>query len=769
MGGVVRMLTVSFLLAFALPTLPAETPEEAAFRTDVAPLIATYCVKCHGADKPKAGLNLVKDADAASALRSRKAWGLVREAIETGTMPPDGKPKPPQAQADKAVAWLEAQLSKVDCKLQTDPGRVTLRRLNRAEYRNTVRDLVGVDYQPTEDFPSDDVGYGFDNIGDVLTLPPLLMERYLAAAEDISAKAIADDNPPRPMVKHITLDEKSGGAEYSKRFGRILASEGQVQVGFPFPLDGEYTIHLRAFGQQAGPEPVKMAIKLDDKVLKAFDVKSVESNVGSFDARVRVSKGTHLVSAAFLNDFYNAGEADPKRRDRNLVVLSMEVIGPLPVDGGKLPESHRKIVFKKPKGYGDTETWRAILHRLASRAYRRPATAEDVTRLLRLVELAKQDGERWEVGLRLAIQGILVSPHFLFRVELDRSSPGASQRIDDYELASRLSYFLWSSMPDDELFEAARTGGLRSPGTLEAQVARMLKNPRSRALTRNFAGQWLQIRKLRDVTPDKDLFPKFDPPLRDAMRRETELYFEEIVREDRSILDFLDSDFTYVNDRLAKHYGIAGGSGKDFRRVTLTDGRRGGLLTQASILTVTSNPTRTSPVKRGKWVLEQLLGTPPPPPPPNVPELQESKEALSGTLRQRMEQHRSNPSCASCHAKMDPLGFGLENFDAIGAWREKDGANAIDTSGVLPGGQTFDGPKGLRTILMGKRTEFTKCLTSKLLTYAIGRGLEDSDQCVVDRISESVAASGYRFSRLVIEIVMCDPFQKRRGKGGEPS
>lgn len=760
--------TALALLAFVSHLLRAETAEEAAFKTDVAPLLATYCLKCHTGGKAKAGLDLSTYPDAGSVLKARKNWDRVREVLEVGTMPPEDKPQPSQDQADRAVAWLQGQLSKVDCRIQDDPGRITLRRLNRAEYRNTVRDLVGVDYEPTDDFPSDDVGYGFDNIGDVLTLPPILMEKYLAAAEAIAARAIVDDNPARPRVKNVFLT-KDAVRTPRGRNGVLLATNGEVGLDHQFASDGDYLIHVQAYAEQAGPEPAKMAFRLDGRPFHEVEVKA-RNDFKTYEARLRVEKGKHRVEVAFLNDFYDPTHADPEKRDRNLIVRRnfWEVVGPLPKDQGRLPESHRRIVFKKPRGPGDIETIRQILERLATRAYRRPATAEEVTRLLRLVELAKIDGERVEVGLRLALQGILVSPHFLFRVELDRDASGASHRVDDFELASRLSYFLWSSMPDQELFEAARRGALRSPGTLEAQVTRMLKDPHSRALTENFAAQWLQIRKLKDVTPDKGRFPNFDDSLRDAMRRETELFFGAIVREDRSILEFLDSDFTFVNDRLARHYGLPVGSGDKFRRVALTDGRRGGLLAQASVLTVTSNPTRTSPVKRGKWVLEQLMGTPPPPPPPDVPELKESKEALSGTLRHQMEQHRANPNCASCHAKMDPLGFGLENFDAVGAWRETDGPHPIDASGTLPGGQSFTTPKGLRGILKAKDREFTRCLGAKLLTFALGRGLDDADQCVVDQIAEGVAADGHRFSRLVLEIVRSDPFQKRKGRG-EPT
>ena len=763
-----RIVAALALLEFGQALARAgESAEDAAFKADLAPLLASFCVKCHAGEKPKAGINLTDLADPASVPKSRKTLDRVREALDSGTMPPEDKPQPTSDQAKKAVHALQAMLSKADCRLQNDPGRVTLRRLNRAEYRNTVRDLLGVDYLPTEDFPSDDVGYGFDNIGDVLTLPPILMEKYIAAAEAIAAKAIVDDNPTRPPTKNVKLDDNSGGQK-ARRFDRLLTTNGDIKAEYDFPVDGAYIVRVRAYGQQAGGDPAKMALKYDGKSLKEFEVKSTDVSLGTFEVKFDATKGKKTIAAAFLNDFFDESQADPKQRDRNLGVRSFEIVGPLPVDNGRLPESHRRIVFKKPKGYNDVDTIRAILERLATRAYRRPATAEDVTRLLKLVELAKLDGERVEVGLRLAVQAVLVSPHFLFRVELDRNADGASHLVDDYEFASRLSYFLWSSMPDDALLDAAKKGQLRSPGALEEQVARMLKDPRSKALTENFAGQWLQLRNLKTIAPDKTQFPKFDEPLRAAMKRETELFFEAIVKEDRSILDFLDADFSFVNDRLAKHYGIGQPGSDEFRRVTFTDGRRGGLLTQASILTVTSNPTRTSPVKRGKWVLEQILGTPPPPPPPEVPDLKDEKAGqLTGSLRQRMEQHRANPNwCAHLyHTKMDPLGFGLENFDAIGSWRDKDGQFPVDASGILPGGKAFEGPRGLREVLKGKDKEFTRCLTEKLMTFALGRGLEEPDRCVVDKIAETVASDGHRFHRLVLEIVRSDPFQKRKAQG----
>jgi hypothetical protein len=412
------------------------------------------------------------------------------------------------------------------------------------------------------------------------------------------------------------------------------------------------------------------------------------------------------------------------------------------------------------------EAAREIITRFASRAFRRPARPEEVDRFLKLYDQADHEGERFENRVRLALYGVLVWPHFLFRIELDPTDakPGTSYPINEYALASRLSYFLWSSMPDDELFALAAKGRLRQ--NLDAQVRRMLRDPKSAAFVENFAGQWLTIRKLAYVVPDPKTFPNFDEELRAAMTRETELFFEAILREDRSILELLDADFSFVNERLAKHYGIAGVAGPEFRRVKLP-ANRGGILTQASILTLTSNPTRTSPVKRGKWVLEQILNSPPPPPPPDVPELPETKQ-LTGSLRKVMEQHRENALCASCHRRMDPIGFAFENYDAVGAWREQDGGFAVDPSGELPDGQSFQGPAELKVILKGKKDVFTRCLTEKVLTYALGRGLEYYDRCAVDAILEALDQNDDRLSSLVVAVAKSEPFQMRTATGENP-
>ncbi len=750
------------------------------FQTAVLPVLTKYCTGCHGSSKAKAGLNLASYRDETSARSNRKTWERIKEYLEGGLMPPDDRPQPTREELSQLTGWIKSALKADDCGRTFDPGRVTIRRLNRAEYNNTIRDLISIDFHPADDFPSDDVGYGFDNIGDVLSMPPILLEKYLAAAEAISEEAIVLGSSAKGMVKTWNSETLGAAAGGSPRDDGtlILTSESEIAVNYQFPRTAHYVIRVRACGDQAGPDPVRMAIRVDGKELKRFDVIAPSGKFQDFQFRQNLRGGPRRLSVAFLNDYYQPSEPNPKQRDRNLIVESIEVEGPLYSIGDPLPEVHRRIIFTTPKSKNEFSTAsRAILERFASRAYRRPVTEGELTKLMKLVDLVAQKGDSFERGIQLAIQAVLVSPQFLFRVELGSRALSTKKKTDattpvemigDFELASRLSYFLWSSMPDDELWRAALDGSLRSTDTMEKQVRRMLRDPKAHALVENFAGQWLQLRNLKSLNPDRGRFPSFDDKLRDAMIRETELFFEAVMRGDSSVLDFVDSDFTYVNERLARHYGLSGVKGEQFRRVRLKKGHeRGGLVTQASILTVTSNPTRTSPVKRGKWVLEQLLGTPPPPPPPNVPVLTEDAKALTAaTLRLRMEQHRSKASCAVCHNKLDPLGFGLENFDAVGAWREQDGGVPVDASGTLPSGESFRGPKELKSILKTHTPEFTRCLTEKMLTYALGRGLEDYDRCAVDQILKSLESSRYRFSALVLGIVNSDPFQKRRGADG---
>lgn len=767
--GIPPILTALALLPAALPTdLPAASspttdPPAADSAEGVRALFKTYCLECHAGEKPEGRVNLSKLLDQGTTPGNRKRWVRVMDNVEGGTMPPDDYPQPADDEVEALRAWVEAALEKVDCGQVVDPGRVTIRRLNRTEYNNTIRDLVGIDFHPADDFPSDDVGYGFDNIGDVLTLPPILMEKYLAAAETIAKRAI--------------VVEGAGAGEPAKEYeGRPLASTGEAAAEHDFPRDATYILRVRAYGQQAGPDPARMTVKLDGKPLQTFDVAAVEAEPGVYEVRAKAKAGVHRIAAAFINDYYAPDNPDPKLRgDRNLFVESLAVDGPIHEAGDPLPESHAGIIFRSPQNpdeYHDCAS--AVIERFMRRAYRRPVTGGEVARLVRLAELARENGDGFERGIQLAVQAVLASPQFLFRVELHRPQRDKDGKpidaaggapLNAFEVAARLSYFLWSSMPDDELSSLAEKGDLLQPEVLEQQVRRMIQDPKAEAFVDNFAGQWLQLRRLKDANPDRKQFTTFDEPLRDAMRQESELFFAAIMREDRSVLDFIDADYTFLNQRLAEHYGVPGVEGPEFRRVKLDTDRRGGLITQASILTVTSNPSRTSPVNRGKWILEQILGDPPPPAPPEVPLLadDDDKAILSGTLRQRMEEHRANPTCAACHSRLDPPGFGLENYNAVGAWRDKEGDNPIDASAELPTGESFNGPGELKALLKSRKGAFVHTLSEKMLTYALGRGLEESDACVVEAVSKAVAADEYKFSRMVLEIVKSDPFLKRRG------
>ncbi len=754
----------------ALPTPPAPPT----FGRDVLPVVRKYCLSCHSGGDAAAGLALDKYKTVAAVLKEKTKWEHVAQNVAASHMPPAAMPQPTRQQRDRLTQWVEAALSGAEGDAQ-NPGRVTLRRLNREEYNNTIRDLFGIAFKPAADFPSDDIGYGFDNIGDVLSISPLLMEKYLSAAEKISMQAVvapdADVRLARFGAEKLTPDK---GANFSDDGGRNLNTEAEVGVDYSFPAAGEYVLRARAWAQQAGDEAARMALKLDGQELRVFDVTAVAGDSATYEHRLVVPAGRHRVTVTFTNDFYDEKLPEDKR-DRNLIIDAIEIEGPRLI-APPLTPSHLKIL-PRPVTEAMTPQERAnytreILSRLARRAYRRPVTVQEVERLAGYVEAAQKEGDSFERGVQVAIQAMLVSPHFLFRIEREpdaksgKNAKPAVRQLNDFEVASRLSYFLWSSTPDDTLLWWAEKGRLSEPQHLLHQVRRMLKDPKASALAGNFAVQWLELRRLSDVAPDPKLFPSFTPQLRAAMLTETTMFSEEIIRKDRSILDFLDAPFSYLNGPLAKHYGIAGVRGDKFARVVFsgdTAKRRGGILTHASVLTVTSNPTRTSPVKRGKWVLEEILGTPPPPPPPNVPDLSEDKAVITAaTLRRRMEQHRKNPACSSCHARMDPIGFGLENYDAIGAWRTKEGKFPVDASGELAGGRKFNGAAQLKGILKGQKEQFTRALAGKMLTYALGRGLERSDKRAVEAIAQAAAADDYRFSSLVSAVVQSAPFRMKR-------
>ncbi len=1051
-GGLVWLAVAPLASGAFFGSPSAKDPAKLSYQKDVLPLLKKYCYDCHADGIKKGGVEFDTYKSHSDLLADRKLWNQTLLNIRSREMPPaDKKKQPTLAERELIQAWIDFEVFKTDGK-NPDPGRVTLRRLNRAEYNNTIRDLVGVNFRPADDFPADDSGYGFDNIGDVLSMPPVLLEKYLSAAEKILAQAIVDR--PVARARSTRLDPKTlegpvetyvgatgtmrmftkGAAtmrftnaktgehrlrihaaervsgqeparmevrldgnvvqtvsvngtlesptvvefkvtltagEHSLAFGLLNPLDGPAGTGTKYsrglaielielfdppeagqaleqarptaqrilprqmqggntptnpdsarrvsgtkPLTakfsvaraGEHRLRLSTQTRFIAPELTKMEIQVDGKVVKVIDVRGDPELPHIAELPVQLKAGQHELSMGLVNPFKTAPDKKGNSQSRAFAVEWVEVVEPTPnsvlrllpdflmvgynakqlgdgwvslnsveeddvafdfnaprdgeyflrtlawakatssnamvltfmrddqilkqvkveadesapehyearfrLPAGKhhlrvvvlrnkaglppeeaakpltgktqkgtvnvhhleiegppeaaaemLPETHRRIFFKRATKETAPQIAREVIGAFARRAYRRPVTSAEVERLMKLYELGRKHGETFEGSVQQALKAVLVSPHFLFRGELqpEPDNPKAVHPVNEYSLASRLSYFLWSSMPDEELFALAERGQLRK--NLEAQVRRMLKDPRSRALVENFAGQWLQLRNLSIVQPDKKLFPAYDAKLRAAMQRETELLFENVLREDRSVFEFLTADYTFVNERLAKHYGIPGVTGEDFQRVSLKGQPRAGVLTHASILTLTSNPTRTSPVKRGKWVLENLLATPPPPPAPNVPELDGQKE-LTGTLRQRMEQHRANPTCASCHTKMDAIGFALENYDGIGAFRALDGGAPIDPSGEFSAADKFRGPVELASLLARqKKDDYVRCMVEKMLTYSLGRGLEYYDRTATKEIAEGLAKRRHTFSGLVLEVVNSVPFQKRRGEG----
>ena len=780
-----KRLSILLLLAVVLSVGlgAAKPPASPSLRVDrkvaevqlnetVLPVLREYCWDCHGDSEAKGGVNFDAHTNLMAVLRDRGTWERVIQTVRSGEMPPKKKKAQPNTEVrTHLVGWIERTLFPIDPS-RPDPGRVTLRRLNRVEYNNTVRDLFGVDFQPADDFPQDDVGYGFDNIGDVLSMPPILLEKYLNAAEAVLDRSIVT-GPLTPKARRFApsqIQGHVGGGALA-----TLSAQGEMFVEYEAPVPGDYVFKVQAYGDQAGDEKVQMALRADGHDLETIEVRRGRGNPKLHEHRMVLKPGNHRLSAAFLNDFYRQTEVlktngqgktytEKKTEDRNLQVEFIEVTGPFSEAVPPLHALHRKVFFKAPGPQTTNQVAREILQRVTDRAYRRSATPAELDGLMRLFGQARESGDGFEAAVKQALMAVLISPHFLFRGEIQSNpdNPHESHRVSEYALASRLSYFLWSTMPDDELFRLAGQGRLRR--NLAGQVKRMLADPKSRALVDNFAGQWMQLRTLDIVSPDEKLFPGFDAPLRAALRRETESLFEHVLRKDRPITEFLTADYTFVNEPLARHYGISGVHGPDFVRVSLKGTGRSGVLTHASILTLTSNPNRTSPVKRGKWILDNILASPPPPPPPGVPAL-ESKET-HGTLRQRMDAHRDNAMCASCHAKMDPLGFAFEHFDAVGRFREKDGDEVVDTRGELVSGERFADHVELSRVLSDSRqADFVRCVSEKMLTYALGRGLEYYDRPALVAMDTQLRKKNLRFSVLIQAVVESVPFQYRRGDG----
>ncbi len=757
-----RVALAAAIGASALTPAIAEQATPEAFRQRVEGLFSNNCTLCHNAQNASGGLNLNNFMSPSSISEQRGEWELILQKLASGEMPPAGMPKPVPADVTALNAFIREQFVAADAAIKPDPGRVTARRLNRTEYSNTIRDLLGVSFNAQNDFPTDDSGHGFDNIADVLTISPMLMERYMAAAETIASRAIgADPLPAKPIEWEYHNKDKA--------IQRLDVST--IQASHRVDWDAEYIIRIGLPGERGeDAAPVQLGFWMDGKLIHQMTAQTKPSGLEYFNPfsmeefRLKLPAGDHVFRAGFIDDPFvkTLAEEDYYKRDKNKYLESITFVGPFPTN--EEPASRKKILTCDP-GTGKACV-DEIISRLARRAYRRPVTQAEVNQLGKFFDLAVSEGLTPEQGIQLSIQAMLVSPNFLFRIERDPDPTDAEayHKVSDIELASRLSYFLWNSMPDEELLSLAEAGKLSEPAMLRAQVDRLLADERAASFSESFAGQWLEIRALSSVNPDPEKFPAWKPELRDAMKTETTLFFNAILKENRPMSDFLTADFTFLNGLLAKHYGIEGVEGPDFRRVPLDTPQRGGILSQASVLTVTSYPTRTSPVIRGKYVLNNILGTPPPPPPPNVPALDESSVGHDASLREQMEAHRADPACATCHARMDALGFGLENYDAIGQWRTEDGDFPVDSSGVLPSGESFESPKELSRILQQQLPVFARNVTEKMLTYALGRGLEPFDRVTVNELMTSLEKDDYRFQTLIHEVVQSLPFLERRGE-----
>ena len=791
-----------------------------------------YCVTCHNEKLRTAELVLSK-MDVGNVGAGAEVWEKVVRKLRTGAMPPAGMPRPDQPTYESFATYLETELDR-GAAASPNPSRTPIHRLNRAEYTNAVRDLLAVEINGEALLPADESTYGFDNIGDVLSVSPALLERYMSAARKISRLAIGDPSTrlafeTYEVPKLLTQDER---VSEDLPFG----SRGGIAIRHYFPVDGEYVIRVKLQRNSRDyirglAEQHQMDVRLDGARIKLFpvggehygktsplysratplgDPKQEEYEHGmdeGLEVRFAAKTGMRLVGVTFLDeDAASEGPLEPPLTQFDVTfkgglpaVESVTIGGPFDAKGlGETP-SRRKIFVCRPTGSqnpakpaklvsleskgldsggNDEACAERILTTLAHRAYRRPVTPKDLQTLLSFYQSGRDSKTNggFDAGIGKAIERILVGPEFLFRMERDpaNAGPNTAYRVSDLELATRLSFFLWSSIPDDALLDLAERGKLKDPAVLEQQVRRMLADSRSKSLVTNFAAQWLNLRTIQRVSPDPETFPEFDQNLREAFQQETQLFFESMLHEDHSVMDLLNADYTFLNERLAKHYGIPGVYGSHFRRVTLTDETRRGLVGQASVLTATSYATRTSPTLRGKWVLENILGAPPPPPPPNVPSLKDrGDDGKILSVRQQMEQHRANPACSVCHTRMDPLGFALENFDAIGKWRNTSGADntPVDSSGVLPDGTKFNGPAELRKLLLKHPQEFVTTVTEKLLTYSLGRGAQYYDAPAIRKITRDAAANENRWSTIILGVVKSNPFQMRMSadpSAGEP-
>lgn len=795
-----RLLAWSLMLGALAPQLAAATT---GIPGHIERLFRSHCQTCHNARDLSGGLDVAALAHAGLDQGTRPLWGSVLEKLSAGVMPPSTAPQPTKQHSRAAVHWLRAALDRFDRSVKPDPGRVTARRLNRVEYNNSVRDLFGFDLCPADQFPHDDSGYGFDNVADALTLPPVLMEQYLLAAERVVRRALFGQSAPAPTVVRLQPPPRWGldggnAARFLDELPYTILDYDESGLSHPsalhaehfFPVSGLYDFRISPEGNRPRPsDPFEGVVWIDGRRVASVQLVASDSPTGmeGEDRHVRlwVEAGHHELALAAPrvyeglppryggrnptslpqplpgdDNWHKRLEQPARISDVRFRFNYLEITGPFEPDLSPNREVLERIMacghVDQPLDEGCLRT---SLAAFARRAFRRPPAEDELGRLVNFA--SSVGGDDFRESLAAGLQAILVSPSFLFRIERD-PAPGAERSLDGFELAARLAYFLWSTTPDDALLNAAQRGELDTVEGRRAVVLRMLQDPRVAELARNFGGQWLQFRALESVKPDRDRFARFDTYLRRSMQRETELFFEDIIRSDRSVLDFIDARHTFLNENLARYYGIGAVRGPRFRRVDLTGTPRGGVLTHASVLTVTSYPTRTSPVLRGKWVLDNLLGEPPPPPPPDIPAIEEGVSGTLVSLREQLERHRSDTACASCHARMDPLGFALEHFDAIGRWREKEGELEIDASAALPTGQAFEGAHGLRTVLARQGDAFAKALAEKMMTYALGRGLGPADGPAITAVTDRMRKNEHRFSSLVLGIVESLPFQRRR-------
>ena len=800
---VVRLTQVPVLalLSFQLPLL-ADSSSTLAF-------VQKKCVACHNATVTSGGVNLAGHKDSTTFTEYREIWERATAKMKSGEMPPPGVPKPAPEDLRAVTSWLESEFARQDAAIKPDTGLVAARRLNRAEYNNSLRDLLGIDLHAADNFPQDQAAFGFDNISDALTLSSVLLEKYADAAELSVRTALFGPAKQKPAVSHYAMAVRLNAAR-----GKVptldltnydltgLSSRHAGHTIHRFPVDAVYSFRLVLNGHRPNQSmPAHIGLWVDSKLVQQGEMDATDLEGQLLDFRMKVPAGEHLISASYLKEFHglpaNYNGPEPSTRKPGALINprgklspqdietlrklgtkiktdaietridhrfeAIDIGGPFEQTSAPSPES-RKLVFVC--GKQTAVCAHRIISEFAARAFRRPLQRNEADRYAGLYALARKEGDSFDESIATALEGVLVSPHFLFRIERDvvparGAETAGSVPVSDFELASRLSYFLWSSVPDAELLRLAGLHQLHIPAVQEAQVRRMLRDEKARALVDNFAGQWLQFRNIDVVRPDAGKFPDFDESLRYSMRRETELFLENVVRGDGRVLELLSADYSFLNERLARFYGVPGVTGPEFRRVDMSSSQRGGgVLAHGSILTISSYSTRTSPVVRGKWILENFLNAPPPPPPPSVPALDDSKVGESASLRTQMEAHRAQPQCASCHAKMDPLGFGLENLNAIGQWREKDGQIPVDSSGKLPDGRTFQGPKELKTLMLGDREAFFRALSEKMLIYALGRGLERYDRQALRQIEASLAQDDH-FSTLALGIVRSLPFQMK--------